>query len=182
MKRHRKGTTGTAHTISRSPLFVLAVLAVMAPLDDVAKAAVRAEFARPHGKYSLLDGVQSALVTYFAGRGESATELGLDVDRDDEKSWEAVWRSTLEEAKVESKRDQATFFAWARARCPAPGSGSGTAAGTGDATASQMQRLLKKVEGSGVVVPAATWAQLEKEYNSDQQGEEKRQCCCAISP
>ena len=47
----------------------------MAPLDDVAKAAVRAELARPHGKYSLLDGVQGALVTYFAGRGESATEL-----------------------------------------------------------------------------------------------------------
>ena len=88
----------------------------MAPLDDVAKAAVRAEFARPHGKYTLMDGVQGALVAFFAGQGESVTELGLDVDRDDEKSWEAVWRSILEEAKVESpKRDQARHSSPGRA-------------------------------------------------------------------
>ena len=120
MKRHQRGNPKTAHKGAWSPLFVLAL---MAPLDDVAKAAVRAELARPHGKYSLRDGVHGALVVFFAGRGESVTELGLDVDRDDEKSWEAVWRSTLEEAKVESKRDQATFFASWRAldaRRPAP--------------------------------------------------------------
>ena len=83
-----------------------------AALDDVGKAALRAEFAKVYGVHKLRGSVQAALVDFFAGRGEPVAELGLDVTRDALEDWNELWRGTLADAEVESKRDQAAFLAW----------------------------------------------------------------------
>ena len=73
-------------------------MAEEAPLDDVGRAALRAEFAKVYGVHKLRSSVQAALVNFCAERGEPVAELGLDVTRDALEDWNDLWRGTLDDA------------------------------------------------------------------------------------
>ena len=87
----------------------------MAALDDVGKAAWRAELAKKFGRYALRPAVQNLLADHLAANGEALAEAGLDVTKDDVEEWTSIWEGTLADAAVTSKRDCATFIAWGRA-------------------------------------------------------------------
>ena len=64
----------------------------MPALSSAASAALLAEFSKRHGRHILpKDLIVQKIVDFFVARGESLAELPLEVDLEDEASWEAEW-------------------------------------------------------------------------------------------
>ena len=164
-------------------------MAEEAPLDDVGRAALRAEFAKVYGVHKLRSSVQAALVNFCAERGEPVAELGLDVTRDALEDWNDLWRGTLDDAEVGSKRDQAAFLAWGRARCSlvvrsrsdVVDKDDGKDAGTADAAEGPAERALRIMEGSGVAIPEPVRAKLMRDFKEAEAGDFQAQCCNAVT-
>ena len=77
------------------------------PLGTAASAALLAEFSKRHGRHVLpKDLVVQKIVDFFVARGESLTELPLEVDLDDEPSWEAEWLQVAEDASISLLSDR----------------------------------------------------------------------------
>ena len=158
-----------------------------APLDDVGKAALRAEFAKVYGVHKLRGSVQALLVAFFAERGEPVAELGLDVTKDALEDWHDLWRGTLEDAAVTSKRDQAAFLAWGRARCSlvvrSRAEVTDKEDGKGAETAAEgpAERALRIMEGSGVAIPEPVRAKLMRDFKEAEAGDFESQCCNAVT-
>ena len=79
--------------------------AAAAALSAVAEAALAAEFGKMHSGKRLRSVVAKALVAYLAGRGESLTEIGLDVDSDDVEGWK---RTCVGKAQCEERESRRT--------------------------------------------------------------------------
>ena len=125
----------------------------MAPLSSSAVAALEAALALKHGRFVLHTDVRAKLVKYWAGRGESLTELPWDVDKDDESTWEGEWKMMADAADIKDPSDIFKLIAWLRAKS-APSSAS--------SKSTVVERTLKSLEAHGVVVPAAAIVDLAK--------------------
>ena len=82
----------------------------VAPLSALAEASLAAEFGKTHSGKRLRSVVAKALVAYLAGRGESLTEIGLDVDNNDVEGWKRTWEGTMRGAGIAEDRDHQLFF------------------------------------------------------------------------
>ena len=159
----------------------------MAALDDVGKAAWRAELAKRYGRLALRPAVQDLLVNYLAEQGEALAEAGLDVTKDDIEEWTSIWEGTLADAAVTSKRDCATFIAWGRARCSVAVRSAGTEDSgrntdvDGERTNDHAGRALRLLEGSGVAIPEAVRAKLVQDFAANEAGDYSTQCCNAVT-
>ena len=161
--------------------------AAMAALDDVGKAAWRAELAKTYGRFTLRPVVQALLVDHLAEQGEALTESGLDVTREDVEEWTSIWEGTLEDAEVRSKRDCAIFLAWGKARCSIAVRAA-VAAGGQERAEEDVERAndpagraLRLLEGSGVAIPEAVRAKLVKDFEESESGDYSAQCCNAVT-
>ena len=158
-----------------------------AALDDVGKAAWRAELAKRYGRHALRPAVQAALVDHLAAQGEALAESGLDVTRDDVDEWTSIWEGTLEDAEVRSKRDCAIFLAWGKARCSVAVRSAVAAVGQERAEEDVERandpagRALRLLEGSGVAIPEAVRAKLVKDFEESESGDYSAQCCNAVT-
>ena len=156
-------------------------------MDDVGKAAWRAELAKRYGRLALRPAVQELLVDHLAAQGEALAEAGLDVTKDDVEEWTSIWEGTLEDAKVRSKRDRAIFLAWGKARCSVAvrsaeaGAGLQRAGDDVERANDPAGRALRILEGSGVAIPEAVRAKLVKDFEDSESGDYHAQCCNAVT-
>ena len=159
----------------------------MAALDDVGKAAWRAELAKKFGRYALRPAVQNLLADHLAANGEALAEAGLDVTKDDVEEWTSIWEGTLADAAITSKRDCATFIAWGKARCSVAvraavaGEPLQNADDDGEHGNDPAGRALRLLEGSGVAIPEAVRAKLVRDFAENAAGDYSTQCCNAIT-
>ena len=91
--------------------------------------------------------MQNALVKRFVARGESLTELPLDVEKDDVESWESYWRAELAASGIADAGDSVRFIQWLHARSNPVTAAAKGASGT-------LLKVLEALAAHGVVVPS----------------------------
>ena len=139
-------------------------------LSDAGKAALKSALEREFGGLRLHVTVVSALVTYFAGRGEALVDLPLDYPLRASDDFERRWLAKLRSAGVADEGDQVDFMLWTKARS-APGGSRGAATATGLAKVA-----LLALEEAGDRPSVAGLTNMEKALAIGEAGEEEAQC------
>ena len=90
------------------------------PPNPAVVAALRGEFSKVYNGRRLRTQAQSALVTFFAGRGETLVDVisHVSVDKNtDEIVWKAFWARAFGALPNCDELDLEQFYLWAHARC-----------------------------------------------------------------
>ena len=147
--------------------------AAMAPVS-AEEAAIRGALGRTHGVYKLARPLVDALVTYYLGRGESLTDIPLDVPSGGTVAHERRWRARLLAAAVTDAGDSEDFLLWMEARAAPVGSG-------GAGSASGLAKVaLVALEAAGDRPSVRGLVELEKALALGEAGDEEAQCQCAL--
>ena len=145
----------------------------MAPVS-AEEAAIRGALGRTHGVYKLARPLVDALVTYYIGRGESLTDIPLDIPSGGTVAHERRWRARLTAASVTDAGDAEDFLLWMEARAAPTGSG-------GAGSASGLAKVaLVALEAAGDRPSVRGLVELEKALALGEAGDEDSQCCCAV--
>ena len=147
------------------------------PPNPAVVAALRGEFSKVYNGRRLRTQAQSALVTFFAGRGETLVDVISHVSIDkstDEAVWKAFWARAFGALPNCDDLDLEQFYLWAHARC----AGAPDAAQLGS---SQAKKTFDILDANGYNVNPGVRADIEAAMAEADAGNEKEQCCCALA-
>ena len=135
------------------------------PLGDAEKAAHKARWGETVNGMSLHVSVQTAMTTYFAGRGEKITSLPWAFDGHTDEAWVRRWTARLHAAGITDEGDEEDFMLWMRAR-QAPKV-------SGHVASNQVQVVLEALESNGVIVPVAAAAAAQTQFAASENASEQ---------
>ena len=100
----------------------------------------------------------------------------VTIDKDDEEGWRTMWRNVFASGDFSGcdNMDLDQFFLWARAR----GAGAPEAARLGN---NQAKKALDILDANGIQLNASIRTDIEAAMAAADAGNEKEQCCCALS-
>ena len=140
----------------------------MAPLSAVARQAHVVYWAKHVGKARLHpELVQEKLCEHFASRGETLSELPLELEREDPEGWRVMWRMIAKDAGVDGEADRESVIYLLQALGK---SGSETRS-----KADAAQRVLDTLASAGMTIPASAHAVVSKVLSKSKREADKRE-------